>query len=45
MNKKRKNGEVEGGAGVEPQPMSKRQAKKLKAALRKKEADEKGEKF
>ncbi|OTA86020.1 hypothetical protein M434DRAFT_400042 [Hypoxylon sp. CO27-5] len=47
-NKKRKNGEGEnagqgnkGGEGGD-QPMSKRQAKKMKAALRKKEADEKG---
>ncbi|KAI0137564.1 PHP domain-like protein [Hypoxylon sp. NC0597] len=47
-NKKRKNGEGEtagqgsqGGEGGD-QPMSKRQAKKMKAALRKKEAEEKG---
>ncbi|OTA68542.1 PHP domain-like protein [Hypoxylon sp. EC38] len=47
-NKKRKNGECEtagqgnqGGEGGD-QPMSKRQAKKMKAALRKKEAEEKG---
>ncbi|KAI0839145.1 PHP domain-like protein [Hypoxylon sp. FL0890] len=46
-NKKRKNGEGEaagqGGAGAGgDQPMSKRQAKKMKAALRRKEVEEKG---
>ncbi|KAI1414918.1 PHP domain-like protein [Hypoxylon sp. FL1857] len=47
-SKKRKNGEGEaagqGGAGAAggDQPMSKRQAKKMKAALRKKETEEKG---
>ncbi|KAI0169824.1 PHP domain-like protein [Hypoxylon sp. FL1284] len=44
-SKKRKNGEGVaadgGGEGGETQPMSKRQAKKLKAALRKKEAEDK----
>ncbi|XXH05966.1 hypothetical protein Hte_012409 [Hypoxylon texense] len=42
-NRKRKIGEGEttGGTGGEGQPMSKRQAKKLKAALRHKEAEEK----
>ncbi|KAI1771764.1 PHP domain-like protein [Hypoxylon cercidicola] len=40
-NKKRKNGEGEVTEGGEPQPMSKRQAKKLKAAIRKKEAEAK----
>ncbi|KAI4864875.1 PHP domain-like protein [Hypoxylon rubiginosum] len=42
-NRKRKNGEREAGEGAEGegQPMSKRQAKKLRAALRQKEAEEK----